>query len=188
MHIEIQKAEISSRIFLKWEYEEQVDGRKTKHKASSDAPIHDDLSNAIQALVPHFVLLTEMKKKPDVVKVMDLGDLPEELLSKFKVKGIAIEDNKGDISYRISGMKFLKNGKSVSFETPKTDMGTDDDAYEFWEDLERKVETIKEEVLEYMNGKQAISNQTAMDFDEEEFDPSEDDQGAGDFVSNEQVA
>lgn len=191
MHIEIQKVEISSRIFLKWDYEEQKGSVNTKVKASSDAIIHEDLSNAMQALVPHFVLLTEMRRKnPELVKAMDLGDIPEEILKKYKVKGLSIDENKGDTKYKISGCKILGNGKVVNFDTPGTTRGSDDNEYEFFDKLEQQIEVIKEEVLEFMNGKHGVSNQTSM-FDEDEFDPTDDSEnheGVKDFIPAEEVA
>lgn len=174
MEIEFKKVEINSGIFLKLEYSESKNGRKTKFKTSADAPIHPDLQDAIQALVPHFVLLTEMKKKSEVAKVIDLKELPEDLLSKFKATSLTIEDNKGDISYKISGYKILNTGKTVGFESPKVRlMASEEEKYDFINELEQAVDLIKEEALEYMAGKEATRTQTAMDFGED-FDPEVD--------------
>ena len=179
MHIEISKVELSSRIFPKWEYIMTESGRKTKIKASADSPIHDDLSDAMQGLVPHFVLVTEMKKKPEVAKVIDLKQLPEKLLSKYKVTGIVIDDNKGDISYKISGFKILNTGRTVGFETPKiNEVTSEEDQYEFIDELISQVELIKEEMLEYMQGKEAKRQQTSMEF-EEGFNPESDESKEG---------
>lgn len=176
MHNEITKAEIRSRIFLKWDYEEHENGRITKLKASADAPIHEDLNNAFQALLPHFLLLTEMKKKPEIIKSLDLSEIPETLQKKYTIKGFSVDDNKGDLYYTIYGSKILNNGKIVSFQTPRTNRGaSEEDMYEFFDKLEEKIEVIKEEVLEYMNGKQAAVNQTAMDF-ADDFEPEAEDQ------------
>lgn len=174
MEIEIQKVELAGRFFLKWDYNQKDGQRTTKIKSSADSPVHDDLEDAIQALVPDFVLLTEMKKKSEVAKAIDLKELPEDLLAKYKVRGVSIDDNKGDISYRIWGVKFLNTGKQISFESPRVRVSADgEDKYEFIEKLVEKVETIKEEVLEYMNGKEAMRDQTAMDFGDE-FNPEVD--------------
>lgn len=174
MNIEFKKIELASRIFLKWEYTQNENGRKTKIKASADAVIHEDLSDAMQGLVPHFVLLTEMKKKPDVVKAIDLKALPEELLKKFKVTAVSIEDNKGEMNYRISGYKILNTGKTVSFDSPKVKLeASQEDQYEFYDQLVAQIDVIQEEALEYMNGKEGASNQTAMDFGDE-FNPEGD--------------
>lgn len=175
MNLEINKAEITSGMFLKWEYTEYASGRETQIKAKSDAPIHEDLSNAIAKLTPHFVLITEMKKKSEVASDIDLESVPEKLMKKFQVKGFTEEQVQGETIIKITGTKLLKNGKAISFETPKTDRGSDEDAYEFFDQLIDTVESIKEEILAFMDGKQAESNQTNM-FDgfEPETDASED--------------
>ncbi len=181
MDIEIHKAEISSRIFLKWDYTINDGLRKTKIKASADAPIHEDLTDAFQALVPHFVLITEMKKKSDVVKAIDLKSIPESLLEKYRVTGIRIDDNKGDISYTITGHKILNTGKVVAFPTPKIRFAEHEDhRYEFIDKLEEQIGYIKEEVLEYMDGKEAKREQTSMGFGDE-FDPESEEQPSEEF-------
>lgn len=189
MNIEIKKVELASRYFLKWEYVQKDGKRTTKIKSSADAPVHDDLNDAFQALVPDFVLLTEMKKKSEVVKAIDLKEIPESLIEKFRVTGLSIDDNKGDISFKIFGHKYLNTGKSVSFQTPKIRVAaTEDDKYEFIDQLVQKVEYIKEEVLEYMDGKEATRDQTSMDFGDD-FNPDSDetiDENKSEFV--EQVA
>lgn len=174
MNIEFRKIEIASRIFLKWSYEQSENGRKTKINASADAVIHYDLGEAMEALVPHFVLLTEMKKKPDVAKQIDLKELSEDLGSKYKVTAISIDDNKGDMIYRISGYKILHTGKVVHFETPRVKRESSiEDAYEFFDNMVQQIEVIQEEVLQFMNGKEGTSSQTTMDFDDD-FNPDVD--------------
>lgn len=173
MDIEISNVELSSRIFLKWNYTMTDNGRKTKIKASADAPIHEDLAEALQALVPHFALVTEMKKKQDVAKAIDLKSLPEALLNKYRVTGLAIDENKGDISFTITGYKVLASSKTVSFSTPKIRVSaSEDDRYEFLDQLMQSVEVLKEEVLEYMDGKEAIREQSSMDFGDD-FNPED---------------
>jgi hypothetical protein len=174
MQIEIKKAQITGRMFLSWEYDEVSGNRKTNLKAKSDAPIHEDLREAIKALTPHFVMLTEMKKKPELAKELDLKTVSESLLKLYNVKGFTIEEVKGITFITLTGTKILSNGKSINFETPRTDRGTDEDAYEFFDKLMELVESCQEEILDYMDGKQAESNQTEM-FGEEagDFNPEE---------------
>lgn len=182
MNIEFKKIELSSSIFLKWEYVQTDAGRKTKIKASADAVIHTDLSEAIQGLVPHFCLITEMKKKSEVAKIIDLKQISDDLLSKYKVTGVSIDDNKGEISYKISGYKVLNTGKTTAFETPKIKReSTAEDTYDFFNELEQQIEVIKEETLEYMDGKEGISSQTTMSFEGDDFDPGVDMEQAKEF-------
>lgn len=177
MNIEFKKIELASRIFLKWEYTETDNGRKTKIKASADAVIHDDLSDAIQGLAPHFVLLTEMRRRQDVTKIIDLKELPEDFVNKFKVTSVTIEDNKGEMNYRIAGYKILNTGKTVSFETPKIKHeASEEDQYPFFNKMVEQIELIKDETLEYMDGKEGTSVQSTMEFDSD-FDPEADTDG-----------
>ena len=173
MHIEIKNAQITGSIFLAWEYTQTEEGRKTKIKASCDAPIHDDLREAFDKLIPHFVLLTEMKKKPEVVDNIDLDELDEELLKKFRVKAFTTEEKNGETSIKLSGVKFLNTGKTVNFDTPKTNRGEGDKAYEFFTELLAAIEHLKEEILEYMKGKSGERQQVSMDFGDEaeDFEP-----------------
>lgn len=174
MHIEIKNAEISRSIFLKWEYDQTEEGRKTNVKASADAPIHEDLQDAFDQLAPHFVLLTEMKKKPDVAKLIDLKNIDEELLKKFKVRGFAVEEKNGESHILLSGYKILNTGKTVKFQTPKTNRGNKDEGYEFYDQLLVAIENLKEEIMEYMEGKCSEHYQASMDFEGEEEDAAED--------------
>lgn len=178
MHIEIKNAQITGSIFLAWEYIQTEEGTKTKIKAKSDAPIHDDLRAAFDKLIPHFVLLTEMKNKPEVVRNIDLEEIDEALLKQFKVKGFSIEEKNSDTNITLSGMKFLNTGKTVTFEAPKTNRGEGDNAYEFFTELLAAVEHLKEEILEYMEGKSNERPQVAMEFEDEadDFEPEVDEE------------
>lgn len=167
MHIEIKNAQITGSIFLAWEYTQTEEGRKTNIKAKADAPIHDDLREAFDKLIPHFVLLTEMKKKPEVVKNIDLDEMDEELLKQFKVRGFSIEEKNSDTYVTLSGMKFLNTGKTVTFDAPKTNRGEGDKAYEFFTELLAAVEHLKDEILEYMEGKSNERPQISMEFEDE---------------------
>lgn len=168
MHIEIKNAEITGSIFLSWEYDQTDTGRKTNVKAKADSPIHQDLRSAFEKLIPHFILLTEMKKKPEMVKTIDLNEeVSEELLKKFKIKGFSLDEKNGETAVKISGVKILTNGKTVSFETPKTSRGNKDDGYEFYDELIQCIEDLKDEILEYMEGKESERAQVAMEFGDE---------------------
>lgn len=177
MELHINGAEIRSKMFLKYNYEEHRAGRKTVLTANCDAPIHEDLRTAFQKLIPHFLLLTEMKNKPEVVKKIDLDQpIDEELLKKYKVKSFSIEEKNGDQIVQISGLKHLNTGKSISFSTPKIGPGTKDNEYEFYDKMITTVENLQEEIMEYIEGKQAERAQGAIDFSDDagDFDPEED--------------
>lgn len=173
-NIEIIGADLKSDMFLNVNYEVKDLNRKTKRTDKCDAPIHEDLRNAFNKLIPHYLLLTETKKKPELVKDIDLEkEVPEHLLKMFKITGFSLEDKSGEVSVQISGYRKLKNGKRVAFQTPKTNRGTKDDEYEFYNKLMQCIDDLKEEVFEYIDGKQAERMQKSIDFDNdaEGFEP-----------------
>lgn len=174
MEIHVKSAEIRSRLFLKWSYEDHQPGRKDSLSANSDAPIHEDLHDAFQALLPHLLLLTEQKQKPDVVKQLDLDKpLPEEITKKFKVTGFSTEEKNGEIFVKITGVRHLNTGKNLALTMPSTGRGSKDNEYEFFDKMIDAVETIKAEVVAFMDGKQAERAQPEIGFDDEEFEPEE---------------
>ena len=62
----------------------------------------------------------------------------------------------------------------VSFPTPKIRVSeAEDTRYEFIDKLTEQIEFVKEEVLEYMDGKEAVRTQETMDFGDD-FDPQSD--------------
>lgn len=177
MKIKIQNAKIRSRLFLSYAYTAKENEVENKIKQDSDAPIHDDLERSFDNLIPHFIIITEESEVTEKIRNVITRDpdedfiLPEDIEKKYKVTGISItgsEDNEGVV---ISGMKFLKTGKSVSFSTP--DKKFDDEEYEFSQELYDAVEHLKNEVLEYMDGKHGTRHVVGtLNFDEDEEEES----------------
>ncbi len=175
MEIRINSAEIKSSMFLKWSYEEITPERKTVVSASCDAPIQGELQEAFQKLLPHFLLLTEMKGRKELQESIDLGnELPEEITNKYKVLSFSSKEKNGDQWIDMKGVKHLSIGKSIGIPGP-TVRPTDE--YDFYDELLDIVEEIKGLVVEYMDGAQSERLQAEMDFgDEEEFTPEVDEQ------------
>lgn len=157
MTIKIQNAKIRSRLFLSYAYTAKENEVENKIKQDSDAPIHEDLERAFDNLIPHFIIITEESEVTEkLTKLITRPEnedfiLPEDIEKKYKVTGISISGSEGNEGVVISGLKFLKTGKSVAFSTP--DKKFDDEDYEFTDELYNAVEHLKSEVLEYMDGK-----------------------------------
>lgn len=174
MSIKITNAKIKSRLFLSYGYSVKENNIENKiPTCSSDAPIHEDLERAFDNLIPHFIIITEESEITDKLRNLITRPnnedfiLPEDIEKKYKVTGITIsgaEDNEG---VTISGLKYLKTGKSVSFNTP--DKKFDDEEYEFTDELYQAVEHLKSEVLEYMDGKHGTKMVVgSFNFDEDD--------------------
>ena len=179
-NIEIKKAKIKNGIFLAYEFVEKTESYENKISTSSDAPIHEDLRSAFATLVPHFALLTEEVTKSEVHAAIQNGH-ETECLEKFTVSGFTFGGNGDTEGVVISGYKSLESGKVVNFNTPFQVF--EDDDYDYSEELVKSVVHLKNEVFEYMEGKQApkmlVGKLDFGDDDEEAFTMPADDFVAG---------
>lgn len=165
-NIEIKKAKVKNAIFLAYEYVEKTENYENKISTASDAPIHEDLRNAFDALIPHFALLTEEVSKAEVNEAIQYGDKPE-CLDKFSVSGFTLAGTGDTEGVVISGHKSLESGKVVNFNTPFQLF--DDEDYDYSEELVKSIESLKNEVFQYMEGKQAPRMQVgSFDFEDED--------------------
>lgn len=162
MSVEIKKAKIKSRLFLSYEYVVKEKDVENKNSTSSDAPIHEDLQNAFDSLIPHLVHICE-EETLNSVSALEV----ERLISKYKVTGITISGSDDTEGVVISGYKTLASEKVVNFNTPFQKFSDDD--YPFSSDLYNSVGILKTEVLEYMDGKQGTKSQVGtFNFGEDE--------------------
>jgi len=169
MEILIKKAGIVSSLFLSYEFEQTDSNAKNNNKTKSDAPIHEDLRKAFRALIPHFVYMCEEIVNEDLIA--KAIENPEEYLEseetslhpaflKYYVYDFALQ-GKGDAEkLKISGSKRLENFKSISFTAPEVFL--DNTQYRFSTELNDAVAVLKDEVLAYMEGKQAPKTQIEM--------------------------
>lgn len=162
MSIEIKKAKIKSRLFLYYEYVAKDNNVENKIKQDSDAPIHDDLQAAFDALVPHLVHICEEENLKSVSELE-----VQRLHLKYRVTDVTISGSDDTEGVVISGFKILASDKTVSFNTPFQKFS--DDKYPFATELYNSVGLLKSEVMEYMDGKQGERSVVGkFDFDEEE--------------------
>lgn len=162
MSTTITTAKIKNKLFLAYGYNQRIEGVENKITTSSDAPIHSDLVNAFNALIPHFAFICE-EISEDVARVaiktgFENEDSP---LKRFSVGGFSIGGSGDSEGVTISGSKSLESGKVVNFNTPFLKW---EDDYIFSAELIRSVDILKSEVYEYLEGKQAPKLQTSMTF------------------------
>jgi N12 class adenine-specific DNA methylase len=186
MEITIKKASIKRVLFLAYGYDHFVNSTKFSHNSSSDAPIHDDLKEAFQNLIPHFAFICEeindnvcRQAINDMKKGVEY-DLGMDPLYKYDVTGFTLgKDSEG---VTISGNKSLESGKSININTPFVKW--DDADYQFMAELIETVDLLKSEVYEYIEGKRApIKHQTIDMF--ESADDEENSEGKKHFADAE---
>lgn len=170
MHTTIKKASVKSDLFLAFEYDQSVHTTKNSIKTSSDAPIHDDLREAFDVLIPHFALICE-EVSESICR--DKIENPEAILDednplhKYKVAGFSIGGQGDSEGVTVSGSKRLESGQVVNFNTPFVKYEDFKD-YPFMSELRTAMDNLKSEVYEYLEGKQAHPKQIAMFTEEEE--------------------
>ena len=137
-------------------------------KTSCDAPIHDDLRLKFRELIPYFCFITEEvtddKVIADAIKnpeqyVTDFENSKSDVFFKYRVYEFSIKESKGFETLVLSGSKRLLNGQEITFSTPVIDMDSSD---KYMTELRAVIEQLKEEVLAYMQGKQAPKTQLDM--------------------------
>lgn len=171
MELTIKNASIKRIMFLKYGYDHYVNNAKFTHSSSGDAPIHDDLREAFQSLIPHFAFICEEINEAvcrqaihDIRKGI-IHDAETDPLRKYNVIGFTLgKDSEG---VTISGSKSLESGKTININTPFT--AWDDTDYPFMVDLLESVDVLKSEVYEYIEGKRApIKHQTIDMFENDD--------------------
>lgn len=138
----------------------------------SDIPAHKDCTDAFKRLVPHFILLTEMKEADKLsieAESMGIENISaDDGYLNAEVTGIKIgkNDNNTD-TVTIIGGRLLKLGGSVDFSSPAQELESSGGEFEYpyINELNLVVQGIIFEVKQYLfNGKYAI-NQTTIDFE-----------------------
>jgi hypothetical protein len=178
MNIKIKNAKIKNSMFLAYGYSQIENNNENQITTQSDAPMHDDLRNAFNMLIPHFAGICEEVEPEIVAKAINNGqalfflDDINNPLSNFEVKGFSIGNDNDGVT--ISGNKQLQSGKVVNFNTPFTKF-EDFDNYSFCTELKKAVDNLRSEVYDYLEGKQAPPKQQSIDFEtsQENFEKSE---------------
>ena len=173
MQIVIKRAAIKGSLFLSYDFEQTDVDVRNNIKTSSDAPIHDDLRNAFRILIPHFAFICEeitdsrlvrkAIKSPDMYLV-DKETSTDKSFFSYSVSEFKILEKDGDEKIIITGSKLLTNFKRINFSTPEQNLHDKD--YKFRKELNEAINSLKNEVLEYMQGKSAPKAQLEM-FEEE---------------------
>jgi hypothetical protein len=187
MNITIKNASIKNRLFLKYGYDHFVETTKYTHPSTTgDAPIHDDLREAFESLIPHFAFICEEISESECreaihdIKKGILQNAETDPLRKYDVGGFALgKDSEG---VTIVGTKILESGDTLNINTPFKKW--DDIDYAFMQELIESVDLLKSEVYEYIEGKRApVKHQTIDMF--ESSDDEESSEGSKHFADAE---
>lgn len=164
--IRIRKVVITNHRTLKLTYEEvKTDGSFDVINRDCQQLIHEDLYNAFGNLVPHYIILCDLREIliSGKTKLVDPEDYEMEKFDHIKVLSFSLTGNEDTEAVVLSGTKFF-NEKTLNINTPSIKFT---DTYQFIEELSMVIENIKDEVKLYLNGK-CIFKQMSIGFEEDQ--------------------
>lgn len=153
------------------EYRPEGDTDVTK---KCEMPAHKDLTEAFKKLVPHFMLLTEMRESEQLRVQASLSKgidkIKEEEFDFTNCEVLAVKLDKSDTgcdAITISGNRYLSRGGTINLSTAAQDLERKDEEgeYEFIDELALAVEAVKFEVKEYLFKEKYAANQQNIDFE-----------------------
>ena len=127
--------------------------------------VHQDLKEAMQALVPHLALITEQREAYKVTlsklreaKITDEGD---NVFKRLSVESISLSSGEQRIS--VTGSRILTAKGVISLTTPNINIEEGED-YEYCNDLALDIDAVKYEAKEYIEQRKWGVKQSEIDF------------------------
>lgn len=128
----------------------EADGSTTSDQKNLSRPAHEDLKTAFSELRVHLGLMCGFISRK---QLKDIRAYTEESISTFSVHGISIRNKGGNEGVTIIGANKPELGGRVGLNTPFTRFDeVEETRYRYMDDLLEKLEVIKDEVLQYVNG------------------------------------
>jgi len=137
-------------------------GLITTAQTKSTAIVHSDLERVLQKLAPHLCVLCDTKEEKFVNK-KNINETEPEKTNKIVVSGFSISGGGEDEVFRIHGQKLLKQG-IMSMTNPPTKWAD----YEHQREIGELVESLFDEVNQYLDGTKFYAKQTELELDGED--------------------
>ena len=128
--------------------------------------VHKDLKEAMNALIPHFALLCEMREAGDKsLKILEgeKGQIEGGVFNCLKVSGVELGDDEAQC--QMIGSKILQRGDILNIKSPKVSL-LDDDQYKYLDDLSLAIDGLKYEAVLYVEEKKWGLKEASIDFAE----------------------
>ncbi len=161
----ILKAKITSDNTLDVSFEHTIkEGLVLKHNGvEGSAIVHEDLKKAFANLIPHFVLLCDLKEESFIDKD-NIEATPLEQLNNIIITGLTISGNGESEGITIQGQKLI-GVKCLNLNSPFQKW---EDEYSHASSLGECIEAIKFEVGQYLSGRKFYAKQIEMEFEVKE--------------------
>lgn len=166
MQVTIERAKISAKkegIDLTYSRQDEK-GEPVETSEQFKGAFHPDLKLAFENMACHLAIMTGYVL-PSQVK--DITNPKEELFESFHVTSFSLGGTDDMPGVVVSGHKKLPNGKTVTLNTPFTLFNESEQTrYQFMDDLEERLERVKNEIIIYMKGEKRADDPQGSLFDQ----------------------
>ena len=127
--------------------------------------VHKDLKEALQGLIPHLAIITEQreafKKKLADLREQRITDKEDNVYKRLTVEVLSFTNDQKKVS--LTGSRILLNSGVISLTTTSVDLSDEDD-YEYQNDLALDVDAVLFEAKAYIEEKKWGVKQASIDF------------------------
>jgi hypothetical protein len=132
--------------------------------------VHNDLTKALKAFVPHFMFASDRANINDFDEKYWKNKDWTRRKTEYEVTGIHIKEVNGHNHVILVGRQNLKNGRVISMVPPMIRYDFDpnndqEEKYPFYKHLEEAVDKFLTQVEQYLDGYQGEPAQAEIDFD-----------------------
>lgn len=127
--------------------------------------VHKDLKDALRQLVPHVAIITEQREaygqRLEDLRGISITDEGDNIYKRLTVDSVSFISGGGTVS--IGGSRILTKTGVINVSTPNVEL-TDNDAYEFNNELDIDIEAVKYEAEQYVKERKWGIKQAEIDF------------------------
>ena len=127
--------------------------------------VHKDLKEALQGLIPHLAIITEQReafnKKLADLREQRITDKEDNVYKRLTVEVLSFTNDQKKVS--LTGSRILLNSGVISLTTTSVDLSDEDD-YEYQNDLALDVDAVLFEAKAYIEEKKWGVKQASIDF------------------------
>lgn len=127
--------------------------------------VHKDLKEALQGLIPHLAIITEQReafnKKLADLREQRITDKEDNVYKRLTVEVLSFTNDQKKVS--LTGSRILLNSGVISLTAPSIDLSDEDD-YEYQNDLALDVDAVLFEAKAYIEEKKWGVKQASIDF------------------------
>lgn len=127
--------------------------------------VHKDLKEALQGLIPHIAIITEQReafnKKLADLREQRITDKEDNVYKRLTVEVLSFTNDQKKVS--LTGSRILLNSGVISLTAPSVDLSDEDD-YEYQNELALDVDAVLFEAKAYIEEKKWGVKQASIEF------------------------